>query len=78
MQWQIDLNFLDHDFLKLTLWTPLDIKKGQNTIRRSSSRNGKRIVKMVTHVRSLASANQISNIVLRNHNINSMNFWKKK
>lgn len=27
MQWQIGLNFLDHDFLKLTLWTPLDIKK---------------------------------------------------
>lgn len=52
-------------------------KKGHNTIRRSSSRNGKRIVKIVTHVRFLDSANQILNIVLRNHNINSMNFRKK-
>lgn len=29
MQWQIDLNFIYHDFLKLTWWTQLDIKKGQ-------------------------------------------------
>lgn len=31
MQWQIDLNFIYHDFLKLTWWTQLDIKKKGQT-----------------------------------------------
>lgn len=29
MQWKIDSNFIYHDFVKLTWWTQLDIKKGQ-------------------------------------------------